>query len=649
MRLVHTHLKVVFTLLALGLAQLIFSQQKIVFNSVIKGQIINQHTGTLLVKTRKGIFGIDPETRLILWSKPELKKVDLSDYKEIPYTPIAIFSQKPLISSKAISNTLNSKGASKTMLHVITGKEFFDSNKNGFKAVNNTMIIPQKKGVLVDGIKKKDLVISLFDYETGEQLWETQGVDSPFFTNVKGIFFDDEKILLDAQQNIYWLKNKHLIKIDGDNGKILYEQDNVTSIAMNGSKDILFVFSNTLGIKKLGEDNGITALDTRTTAQIWEDPIQIWGNIFDTAIDGNSLVVITSKGFNVIDIEKGTKKWKRSEPLPLIKRIVPVEQGYLVVQDNFLVRINSEGEKAWDKKIRITNSFKESPVHILEEGRQALYITPSKANRVQVETGDKLWEKDIVLNSTGFVGRNLKLRESQFKIWNDTLNQLFPVYGNNSFYLFSRKSSVAPISIDTFNFKRSSPNLKIRKEGYLLFQQNQFYYYDTLGQLRYKKKYPYHDTGNVFSETFYWAKRGFGTYTSAMGFVGNQIAKTFNSVLVSTNLGPVSTVSSKVYGTYLTYRGSLEDVTELNQLDFDMFNLSTILYRINTGRKHEGQLLVVAPSDTVTEIIRLDIDSGEEETVKTFGHTYSNFVIDQVEQQIYFFNKKSLFIETLNE
>nr|WP_299337797.1 PQQ-binding-like beta-propeller repeat protein [Allomuricauda sp.] len=648
MRTVHSNLKIRLLLLTVCYVTFTFSQQKIEFDSGINGQIINGYTGTLLVKTRKGLFGIDPKTKQVSWKNMDLKKVDLSEYSEVPYTSIVIFTQKPLISSKAISNTFNSRGKAKTILNVVTGHVLFDSDSEGFKAVNHTMILPQKKGVLVDGVKDKDLMISLFNYETGQQVWETKGIESNFFENTKGVFFDDEKILLDTREDIYWLKNKQLIKIDGDTGEVLFERADVTSMAMNASKDILFVFSNKLGAKKLGEENAITALDVKTNTVVWKDPIKIWGNISDTAFEENTMVVITSKGFNVIDVENGTKKWERSEPLPLIKKIVPVEEGYLVVQDNYLVRINDMGKKGWGKKLRITHSFQENPVYLLEDGQEILYITPSKANRVNIENGTKVWEKDIVLNSNGFIGRNLRLSEHHFGVWNDTVNKLFPVYAGNSFYIFDQESSKAPVAIDTFNFKRTLPNLKIRDKGYLLYHLNQFYFYDLSGRQLYNKSYPYPEKNNLFSETFYWTKRGFGTYTSALGFAGNQIAKTFNSVLVSTDLGPLSTATSNIYGTYLTYRASLENVTELNQMDFDLLNMSAVLNRINTSRKNEGLLLIVALREEETEIIELDIDSGEEESLKTVGYTYSDFAVDQIERQVYFFDKKIVFIEALN-
>lgn len=638
--------KELILLITICISLQVFSQQKIEVKNTIKEQILNNYTGTLLVKTKKSLIAINPETQEISWRNNDFKKVNLSEYSEIPYTPIVLFTKKPLINSKIISNSFNSKGASKKLLNVVTGKVLFNSEKEGFKAVNNTLILPQKKAILVDGIKNKEFIISLYSYETGKQLWETKGVESNFFKTVKGAWLDDEKIILDVQKNIYWLKNKQLIKIDGETGAILYEQEDINSIAMNTSKDILFLFSNTFEIKKLGEENIINALDTRTLQNVWNEPVKIWGNVSSTAIDQDKIVTITSKGFNIINIKTGTKKWERSESLPLIKKIVPVRTGYLIVQDKFLVRINNKGKKAWDEKIKITYSSKENPIHIIENQNQALYITPSKANIVDIENGTKIWKEDVVLNSASFLDRNLKISDQRFKVWDDTGNRRVPLYSENSFYIFDKAFLEKPALVNGFDFKRGAPKLRIIVNGYFLYKNNEYYCYDLLGQLRYKKKYPYLTNTNVFDDAYYWTKRGFGTYTSAFGFVGNQVTQTLNTVLVSKDLGLLSTVSSSIYGTYQSYQNSIDNLTELNKLDLDS-NISSIFTRIKTGRKNNGSLIIVSANEVETKIIRLDISSGNEEVIKTIKNTYSNFLVDQIEQQIYFFGKKHILIEDL--
>jgi len=647
MELLFKNISIRVLLLITCYSSFVFSQNKIELKSKIEGQVVNGYTGTLVVKTKKALYGIDPLTKKVSWKNDDLKVIDLSEYEEIPYTPLCVFTENPFIKSKALSNTLNSKGALKTIVNAITGKVLFSSEKEGYKAVNNTLILPQKKCVLVDGIKDKELVISLHSYETGKMLWELKAANTKLFKNLKRVFFDDEIILLDAQKNIYWLKNKQLIKIDSESGELLLERDNITSIALNKSKKVIFLFSNRIGVKKLAEENSITALHTTTLEALWDSPILILGNISDTAQEDDEMVVISSKGFNLINIKDGTKKWDKPEALPLIKKIVPLKQGYLVVQNNYLVRIDDKGKKVWKKKIRITNSILENPIYLLEDETEVLYITPSKANKLLNEDGAKIWEKDILLNSHGFISRNLKLSEHHFRVWNDTINNVFPVYSDQNFYVFEKHSSDRPMHVDSLNFKRKTPNLKIRENGYLLYDSNKFYFFTPYGDLLYKKEYPFLDNNNVFSGSLYWTKRAFGSYTSAIGFVGNQLSSTLNSVLVSQDLGIITNVSSRIYGTYLSYQNGINALVKLNNANMDL-NMLSILRRIKKGRKHEGVLLLVVPRDNETEVMRLDIDSGKSDTIETLDYKYTGYVIDQIEQQIYFFGKKDILIKTFH-
>ena len=471
-------------------------------------------------------------------------------------------------------------------------------------------------------------------------------MESKFFQSLKGAFLDEEKVILDIQKNIYWLKNKQLIKIDGNTGAILYAQEDVNSIAMNDSKDILCVFTSKLEVAKLHEETTINAYDTRTLRNIWKTPVKIWGSISSSTIDDEKMVTITSKGFNIIDIKTGAKKWKRSEALPLIKKIVPVSSGYLIVQDKFLVRINNKGKIAWDDKIKVSLSSKENPIHIIENQNEAIFITPSKVNIVDIEDGTKLWSEDVVLNTASFLDRNLKISDQQFKVWDDTRNIRIPLFSENSFHIFDKNFTQKPVKVNGFEFKRGAPKLRIIDNAYFLYKDNQYFLYDLTGKLRYKKMYPSIESTNFLGEAYYWTKRGFGTTTSALGFIPNQVTQTLNTVLISQDLGVLTNTTSTIYGTYLSYQNSISNLTELNRLGLGS-NISAIFNRMKADQENNGNFIVVSATERESKIIKLDIASGSEEVIKKTSRKYSNFLLDQVEQQIYFFEKKNIIIEDL--
>ena len=486
------------------------AQHKISTGAKIKEKVINASTGILLVKTSDNTQGISPKEKLPLWNNDALNKVDFESYQEIPFTPYVLFEKKPLISSKLLTKAFGAKGVSRVVLDVSSGVVLFDSEAQGFKAVSNTFLLPEQQAVLVDGIKEKELVVALFSYKTGKLLWETKLTKSKFFKRLTGALFNKEIVILDKYQNIFWLKNRNLLKINGTSGAIEYDQEDVHSIALNKSKDALYVFTKTIELEQLKNETAIFNKLTTTMEDIWSKPTTIIGTVSETVMDNENLIAITSKGFNIINTKTGKKQWDTSESLPLIKKIVPTDNGYLVVQEQFLTKVGVDGKKAWDKHQKISRSSKEIPIHIFDDNNKALYLTPSFANVVTTENGTKLWQEDVVLNDADFVSRNLKLKEHYYQTWYDDARHQFPVYNNNVFYIFDCITKTAPKPLYQFNFGRAIPKLDMYENGYFVHHNNSYYAFDTNGVLNYKKIYEpiekdtFLDHNHILVRSWYW-------------------------------------------------------------------------------------------------------------------------------------------------
>ena len=148
-------MKKVIILLFIFSIQSSIAQEVITTKAKIKGKVVNSNTGMLIVKTKKEVLAVNPESKKVAWKNKELKKVDMDSYKEIPFTPIVIFEKDPLISSKLLSNAFGTKGVSRIILNSINGKILFNSEKHGFKAVNKTLLIPEQDAILVNGLKRR--------------------------------------------------------------------------------------------------------------------------------------------------------------------------------------------------------------------------------------------------------------------------------------------------------------------------------------------------------------------------------------------------------------------------------------------------------------------------------------------------------------
>jgi hypothetical protein len=439
------------------------------------------------------------------------------------------------------------------------------------------------------------------------------------------------------------LKNRHLLKIDRKTGTIAFEQNGVQSITLN--KDTLFVFSNSIKLKKLNNETAISALSVQSMTEVWKTPVTILGNLVETVIDTDRLIAITSKGFNIINTETGEKHWEKSESLPLIKKITPVIDGYLVVQEKFLTKVNTEGKKVWENPVRIGYSSSETPIHIFSNESHAMYLTPSFVNVVTLEDGTKIWAEDLILNDADFFSRNLKLDEQNYQVWYDETQEQFPVYNDNELYIFNSKATETPSSLYTFDFGREAPALKIRENGYFLHQNNRFYLFETSGDLIYKKEYASIQEKAFFNNTLYWGRRGLSTYKAGVGFVSNQINETAKSVLISQDIGFATGTVSSLYGTYNDYKSSRDKYKTLNSLGLGS-NLENIFNRLKKEQEDNNTMIIVVPNseDETNQILRLDIDSGKEENIMVTTNNQSDFIIDQIEEIIYSFGKKTIVI-----
>lgn len=621
------------------------AQEKIILQNPVKDNIINAYTGILLTRTGKGLYGISPDSGAIQWKNGELGKTDFNSYQEIPYSPLVVFEDKPIINSKLLSNTVNVKGTSRVILNVVNGNVLFNSEEVGFKSVNRTLFIPEHKALLVDGILENEMAVALYSYQDQKMLWKINLTDSNFFKDLKGTLFEQEKVLLDKDNNVFWLKNNHLINIDGRTGEIRHQKSNIESIALSGTKEIIYLFTKAGEVEKLKRETEVMAYSANEMFPIWDEPVKVLGAIREVTFDGRKLITITSTGFNIIE-SNGKKQWPEMTSLPLIKKIVPVKKGFLVVQEKFLSLISNDGKKVWPNPIKVSLSNDEAPVYLFESDTSAVYITPSRSNKVIISKGEKVWE-DVILNDADFISRNLKLSDRPFQIWYDSITQQYPVYSNNELYVINGKSKKVPERIHEFNFGKNFPNFHMGDYGYFMENDNSYYLFDRSGELVYEKKFRSNERTNFFGATYYYLKRGFGTYRAATNFVYNQVVENAGSAVASGNLGILTNLGSTVYGSYQIYQNPEKAISNLEELGLDSGGLKAVFKRAEKGKEGEGTILIVAPNeDESASIIRLHIADGKEEDLKQIDDTDS-FVIDQIENIIYCFNGKEIRIERL--
>jgi outer membrane protein assembly factor BamB len=639
------NIKILLNLSLLLLTLLLQAQEDIKLKGRILAKVVNEQTGTLMVATSKATYGISASTHQLLWKIKKLRKVDFSSYTEIANSSYVIFETRQLINSKLLSGALNTQGASVILMDINTGEMLFDSKEAGYKSVNKTLIMPDNKSILVNGVKNRELTLGKFECQSGKQLWETPLDKNSFLDAVKRNLLGKEKVFLDKNDNILWFNYGQFVKINSNSGEILYEMKDLSNIEYENQKNILFIFTDKLKAAKLTQETAVYASDATTLKPVWKDTLRIYGNITNTAIDANKLIAVTSKGFNVIDIDTGLKQWDKTETLPLIKKIIPTDKGYLVAQEQYLISIDQAGQKRWNNEVKISKTDDNGIIHLEEKQNHILSITPSFMHKVDAKTGANIWKEPLVLNSATYLDRSLKISQNRYQVWFDKAADKYLVFSNNLMYAVKPTDTLEAQLLHSFESDRI-PNVEIRKNGYFVFQKNNFHFFEKNGVMKYEKKYASANSASFFGKTKDFGERGFDTYKATLLFIPNQINNTFKSVLVSTNLGFVTSATSSIYGNYQSYMSIYDNLTNVNSIAVGS-NLEGMLRRTEKGKKNDSSLILVIPEEAQIKVVELFKDSGEEKHLKTITTESKDFVIDQVEKILYLFEKNKLVVYPL--
>lgn len=634
-----------FVYIALFLSFALHGQEEISLEGRVLAKVVNNATGTLLVATSKATYGINAATHQLEWRQDKLDKVDFSSYTEINNSPYIVFETKQLINSKLLSGALNTQGSSVILMDINTGNILFDSKKAGYKSVNKTLIMPDNKSILVNGVKDKELTLGKFECQSGNQIWEIPLDKNKFLDALKRNLLGSEKVFLDKDGNIHWFNYGQFVKINSINGEILHEAKDISDIEYEKQKNILFIFTDKLKAAKLTQETAVYATDASSLNTVWKDTLRIYGNIANTAIDSNKLIAVSSKGFNVIDVNTGLKQWEKSETLPLIKRIIPSENGYLVAQEQFLTYIDQTGQKKWNNEVKISKTDDNGPIFLEQKEDKILSITPSFIHKIDAKTGANIWKDPLVLNSATYLDRSLKISKNRYQVWYDKPSETYLVFSNDKMYAVNTTDTLQAKLLHSFDSERI-PNLEIRENGYFVFQKNNFYFFEKNGQTLYEKKYASTDKSTFFGKTKDFGGRGFDTYKATLLFIPNQINNTFKSVLVSTDLGFVTSTTGFIYGNYQSYMGIYAKLTDVNSITVGT-NLENMLRRTEKGKKNDSSLILVIPEETRLKIVELSKDSGEEEHLKTINSESKDFVIDQVEKILYLFERNKVVVYPL--
>lgn len=342
--------------------------------------------GTLIVSTPTKLIGIDPRTKKQAWETTEVKDINEDEFKVIEGTQYIMIEFQ-----KAVSLSKNKTVA---IFDSYTGKMVYNSRDEEIKVLN-TRIMPELKGILIEGTKSSKYFLGLLDFATSQIAWtkefgtvKTGGIGigalrRAIKSHLQSIF--NVNPVVDADGN-FIMSNKDMVYcLNGKTGQELWSKefkDDITDfILAQGNRDIYVVY-----------DDKMEKVQAATGKPAYEKPIKLDGKVNGMMPMGESYVLMHSDGFNILNAD-GTFKWKKDASVGNISSVWPIADGFIALEQEEksgkIFKVTSEGKKVWSESLS-------DAVYMVEPlTNGVLYITTAKANILGYEKGKDVWKKDI--------------------------------------------------------------------------------------------------------------------------------------------------------------------------------------------------------------------------------------------------------------
>lgn len=638
------------TFILLNFFSILIFCQTITFDKEIKWKTINENTGVLLVKTADGFYGLDAELKKISWKNTELKKWKADSYQEIPLSPFITFEKTPAINSSLLSKTIHTKGKTIVLLDVTNGETVFDSEKNNFTAVFDFKIAPKSKTIFIQGIVDKQFTYALYDYHVKKMRWsnslEKSTLSSATKDQLKAYRGAENKVFEDKHNNLFILAHNFLVKLDCNTGQVLHKYPDTKNVLYDPEQDLLFLITSKLNAKSIGDELFIKAVKNGSTDAFWKEQPSIAGKFEQGFIKNDQLIITTSKGFNIIDLKNGNKKFEKTPDFPLIKTIVPTENGYAVAQGNWLSLIDTKGNEVWKKKQNIAHTATETPIQLVTQKNLLLFSSPSFSNVIDLNTGQRIWKEDLHYQSKNIVKRNLNVVSNQRYISKQERDHLL-VLNNNIFYILNPSLSQTPSNTQLLDFKGENPSITTLKTGYLVASDNHYYAFDTTGKSLYTQHFNQKEKKSLIDKAVGLFDTGYRIYGNTTSIVSNQISNVSNYALMSGKFGFASDIGTFVYNNYNNVMGYM-DTSKLTEYGEIGSSYEKVFSRGKSSNRLKEERLIVLNNDSENELISLNLNTGDTRSVMKLDTETKAYLIDNVAKIMYIFNKEQVEIKEVN-
>lgn len=352
--------------------------------------------GMLIVSTPSGLTGIDPRKKDKAWEVKDVKNIQEDEFKIIEGTQyVMVEFQKDLALQK--NKTV-------AIIDSYTGKVAYNSRDEDIK-VRNTRIVPELKGLFIEGVKDGQYFIGFLDFATSSVTWtkafgkiKTGGIGIGALKRV--IKSHTESVfnvtpVVDASGNFIFSNKENVYCVNGKTGKEVWStefKDDITDFILTKDKKDLFVVY----------DDKMEKVEAATGKGAYDKAIKLDGKVNGfTPLENGAYVVMHSDGFNILE-PNGSFRWKKDASVGDISRVWQTADGFVALEqtekDGKIFKVSSEGKKIWDEKLS-------DPIYTVQPvSNGVIYITTEKANILSYEKGKDVWKKDIKIKGNPAFG-----------------------------------------------------------------------------------------------------------------------------------------------------------------------------------------------------------------------------------------------------
>lgn len=559
--------------------------------------------GTLVVSTPTKLIGIDPRTKKKAWETDEVKNILEDEFKVIDGTQyIMVEFQKAV----AIA-----KNKTVVIIDSYTGKVAYNSRDEDIK-VRNTRIIPELKGLMVEGVKESKYFIGFLDFASSTVTWtkdfgkvKTGGIGIGALkravkSHLESVF--EINPVVDAAGNFIFSNKEMVYAVNGKTGQELWTKEykeDITDFILTTDKTDLYVVYDDL-MEKVNAATGKAAYDK---------PVKVGGKVNGMLPLNDAYILMHDDGFNILEAN-GSFRWKKDAEVGNISYVWPAPGGFVALEqeekEGKISKVSEAGKKEWSESLS-------DPIYTVQPiSTGVIYITTEKANILSYDKGKDAWKKSIKIKGNPAFG-------------SDDEKKIIYVYSNKALSSFnlndgSFKELVEELKLKDYDDEKEMARVEARPSGIFVQTNQNVALVKEDGSLVYNKYFTEAGMSKGLRSLLKVAGAAAMVGGTAYGLAGVAKPQDWKATQTSPNSYEVTSKQMEA-GSYTAQGGDA------------MYQFAQARYFATQSAKNT--VYILSKWDGGNGLVIVDKDSGNEVKRVQFNDKTPQYVVDEADYKVY--------------